>query len=81
MKNSVSFWLDLDLKTIYKRVKWNKKRPLLNREKSKETIKKLYSERKSIYKLAKYRINCNGLSKEDIVKKIIIFYKNYEINN
>ena len=27
------------------------------------TINKLYAQRKNIYKLAKYKINCNNLSK------------------
>ena len=36
-------------------------------------IDKLYAERKNIYNLAKYKINCNNLDKESIVKKIIIF--------
>ena len=38
-------------------------------------INKLYNERKNIYKLAKYKINCNNLNKENIVKKIINFYE------
>ena len=36
LKNSLSFWLDLNIKTITKRVKWNKKRPLLNQKKQKK---------------------------------------------
>ena len=76
LKNSVSFWLDLNLNAIKKRVKWNKKRPLLNLNKKKDVIEKLYIERKSIYKLAKYKINCNNLAKEAITKKIIYFYEN-----
>ena len=79
LKNSLSFWLDLNLKAINKRVKWNNKRPLLNQENAGEVIKKLYSERKNIYKLAKYKINCNMLSKEEIVKKIILLYENDKI--
>ena len=81
LKNSLSFWLDLNLNTINKRVKWSKKRPLLNQEKDEEIIKKLYSERKNIYKLAKYKINCNKLSKATIAKKIILFYENYKIKH
>ena len=81
LKNSLSFWLDLNLNTINKRVKWSKKRPLLNQEKDEEIIKKLYSERKNIYKLAKYKINCNKLSKTAITKKIILFYENYKIKH
>ena len=80
-RNSLSFWLDLNLKTINKRIKWNKRRPLLNQENAEEIIKKLYSERKNIYKLAKYKINCNNLTKEDIAKKIIFFYENYKIKH
>ena len=81
LKNSLSFWLDLNLNTINRRVKWNNKRPLLKQKNSEEIIKKLYSVRKNIYKLAKYKINCNNLTKEDIAKKIIFFYENYKIKH
>ena len=77
IKNSLSFWLDLNLKIINKRIKWNNKRPLLKQEDSEEIIKKLYSERKNIYKLANHRIVCNNLSKEDVANKIIIFYEKH----
>ena len=79
LKNSLSFWLDLNPKTIYERVKWNKKRPLLNHENTEEIIKRLYAERKDIYKLAKYKINCDKMKKEKIAEKIIFFYENYKI--
>jgi len=79
LKNSISFWLDLNLKTINKRIKWNKKRPLLKVENKEEVIKKLYSERKKIYKQAEYTINCDKLKKEEIIEKIIFFYENSKI--
>ena len=75
LKDSVSIWLDINLKILNKRVKWNKKRPLLNEEDSQMKINKLYNERKNIYKLAKYRINCNNLSKANIANKIIVYYE------
>ena len=75
LKNSVSIWLDVNLKTLNKRIKWNKKRPLLHGENTQAIINKLYAQRKNIYNLAKYKINCNDLSKESIVKKIIVFYE------
>ena len=75
LKDSVSIWLDVNLKTLNKRVNWNKKRPLINEEDSQMKINQLYAERKNIYKMANYRINCNNLSKEEIVKKIITFYE------
>ena len=77
LKNSISVWLDVNLKTLNKRIKWNKKRPLLKKENAEEIIKNLYFKRKNIYKLAKYKINCNNLTKENIVKKIIFFYEKH----
>ena len=75
LKDSVSVWLDVNLKTLNKRVNWNKKRPLINEGDSQIKINQLYAERKNIYKMANYRINCNNLSKEDIANKIITFYE------
>ena len=75
LKDSVSIWLDVNLKTLNKRVKWNEKRPLINEENSQIKINQLYAERKNIYKMANYRINCNNLSKKDIANKIITFYE------
>ena len=79
LKNSLSFWLDLNLKAITRRVKWNKKRPLLNQQNAEEIIKKLYLKRKDIYKLANYKINCNKMTKDEIAKKIIFYYENHKI--
>jgi len=77
LKNTISIWLDADLKDLNKRIKWNNKRPLLNEENNQKKINKLYDERKNIYKLANHKINCNNLSKESIAKKIITFYEKY----
>jgi len=75
LKNTISVWLDINLKTINERIKWNNKRPLLKGENTQQIINKIYAERKSIYNLANYKINCNYLKKESIVKKIISFYE------
>ena len=75
LKDSVSIWLDLNLKTLNKRTKWNIKRPLLNERDNQKKINKLYARRKNIYKLSKYKINCNNLNKENIAKKIIAFHE------
>ena len=77
LKNSISMWLETDLKTLNERIKWNKKRPLLDKKNNQKKINKLYSERKNIYKLANHRIVCDNLSKEDIANKIIIFYEKH----
>jgi len=75
LKKGVSIWLNATLTTISKRVGWNDKRPLLNKKNRSKEIKKLLSVRKNIYKLANHKIDCDNLTKEDIVKKIIIYYE------
>ena len=75
LKSSISIWLDINLKTLDKRIKWKEKRPLLYGEDTLSKIKKLYAQRKNIYKLAQHRINCNNLNKEIISKKIISIYE------
>jgi shikimate kinase len=75
LKNSYSIWLDIDLTILNKRIKWNSKRPLLDKNNNKKKINKLYTERKSIYKMANNKIICNNLTKENIAKKIIKLYE------
>jgi len=77
LKNCISIWLNLDTKSLNRRLKWYKKRPLLNKDKKSKIISKLNTERANIYKLANYKIDCNKLNKEDIVKKIISIYEEH----
>ena len=75
LKSAISIWLDTDIKTLEKRVKWNEKRPLLKKNNSYKMIKKIYLERKKIYKLANYKIKCDKMNKSDLTKKIILLYE------
>ena len=75
LKNSISIWLDIDVKTINKRVGWNKKRPLLKKGNNLEKINELYNKRKDIYKKAKYKIACKDLRKNILIKKILNLYE------
>ena len=77
LKNSISIWLDVEIKNLNERVKWNQKRPLLQKGNVKKKMEDLYLERKEIYKLAKYKIVCDNISKENIVKKIIDLYEKF----
>ena len=77
LKNAISIWLNVDIKTLNKRVKWNQKRPLLKEENTHKKITELYAERKDIYKLANHKIACDNLTKEDIAEKIIALYEKY----
>ena len=77
LKNTISIWLDVDIKTLNKRVKWNQKRPLLKEENNQKKLTEIYAERKDIYKLANHKIACDKLSKKNIAEKIIALYEKY----
>ena len=70
-----SFWLDLNTNTLAKRLKNSKKRPLLNNKNIKLTLEKIYDDRKNIYSLANYKIDCNNLTTISIVNKIAKLYE------
>ena len=71
-----SFWLNWDESTLIKRIKGSKKRPLVFKSTDKE-IRTIIKNRSQIYSNAQFKINCNKLTKTEIVKKII---KIYELN-
>ena len=60
-KLSSSFWLDVTIEELSKRLKNSKQRPLLFGKNIKETVKKIYFERKKFYNEADYKIKCNSL--------------------
>ncbi len=76
IKNScISFWLDLNVKSLLTRLKNGKKRPLLNQNKLEDSINKIYSMRKKIYNEANFKIHCNSMDKSEIVYKIKKLYE------
>ena len=74
-KLSTSFWLDVPVDELIKRLKKNKKRPLLLNKNLSETVKKIYFDRRKIYNEADYRIKCNSLRSGEIVNKILNLYE------
>ena len=77
LKNAISVWLDIDLKILNQRLKWNQKRPLLKKYNNQKKLNELYEQRKNIYQLANHKIVCDKLNKEDIVNQIIGLYEKY----
>jgi len=73
---SISFWLDVNTDILISRLKKNKKRPLLYKKNLIETVKKIYLERKKTYSEADFKIRCESLKPELIVKKILDLYEN-----
>ena len=73
--SSISFWLDVEVNELIKRLNKTRKRPLLFQKNLKETVNKLYYERKKTYSEANFRIKCNFKKPENIVKNILEFYE------
>ena len=74
LTNHFSFWLKWDESTLIKRIKNSKKRPLAFKSTDDE-IKTIIKDRSRIYKKAQFKINCNKLTKNEILQKIIEIYE------
>ena len=74
-KFSTSFWLDVPIHELIKRLKKSRQRPLLYKKNIADTVKKIYFDRKKIYNEADYRIKCNSLKSGEIVGKILEIYE------
>ncbi len=77
LENHISFWLNWDIKTLVNRIKDSKKRPIAYKS-SKIEIEELIKKRSTIYSKAMYKINCENLTKNEIVRKIIKIYETYK---
>ena len=77
LENHISFWLNWKSSTIISRISKSKKRPIAFNS-SENNLKRVINERTSFYSEAKFKINCETLTKNMIVKNIIELYgKNY----
>ena len=74
-KHSISFWLDVPIETLLKRLKKSKNRPVLGKEKTDGSIKKIYYIRKKFYNKADYRIKCKTSNLKQVIEKILYFYE------
>ena len=76
LKNHISFWLDWDSKILIDRINNSSKRPLAVKA-TKNELSDVIKKRSNIYSKAMYKVNCNGLTKIELVTKIL---DTYEIN-
>tara|TARA_X000000950_G_scaffold7857_1_gene8661 strand:- start:70 stop:582 length:513 start_codon:yes stop_codon:yes gene_type:complete len=74
IKNHLSFWLNWSDKILVNRIKNSKKRPLVSNASENEIID-LIKKRSNIYSKALYKIECDSLTKKEIVKKILKIYE------
>ncbi|MDC3207831.1 shikimate kinase [Candidatus Pelagibacter sp.] len=70
LTNHMSFWLQWDDKTLVERIKNSIKRPVAIQSSNDELLE-LIKKRSSIYSKARYKINCNNLTKLEIVEKVM----------
>ena len=70
----ISFWLNWDSKTLVNRIKKSKKRPVAFKS-SKNELLQLIKGRNLIYSNALYKIDCEDLSKNEIVNNILKIYE------
>ena len=74
IKNHLSFWLNWSDTILVNRIKNSKKRPLVSNTSENEIID-LIKKRSNIYSKALYKIECDSLTKKEIVEKILNIYE------
>ena len=74
LSNNFSFWLNWNTETLLGRIKKNKKRPIAFNSSDTELIS-LIKDRSKIYSKAQIKINCNNLTKSEIIEKILKIYE------
>ena len=74
LNNHFSVWLNWKHSTIIKRILKSKKRPIAFNS-NESNLKKLITERSIIYSKANFKINCETLTKNMIVKQIADLYE------
>ena len=71
---SKTFWLDWNLDTLISRIRKKNNRPVASALNNEE-LKNLIIERSKYYSKAKYKINCQKLTRSEIIKKILNLYE------
>ena len=74
LKNHISFWLSWKNSTIINRILSSKKRPIAFNS-NESDLKKMINERSIIYSEADFKINCETLTKNMIIKNVIELYE------
>ena len=74
LKNDCSIWLKWEKNTLISRLTKSKKRPITHNLKRKDLIN-LIDNRSKIYSLSEFKVNCDKMNKNEIVKKILEIYE------
>ena len=76
LKDHLSIWLSWNHEILLNRIKNSKKRPLAFNSSENEIID-LIKKRSNIYSKALYKIECDNLTKNEIVKEILKIYETH----
>jgi len=74
LANHISFWLKWESKTLINRISKSLKRPIVLSS-TKEELINLIKKRSNIYAKALYKINCENLTKAELINKILKIYE------
>ncbi len=74
LKNHISFWLNWNPQTLVNRIYKSVKRPI-TLDATKNDLIEMINKRSKIYSKALYKIDCENLSKNKIVEKILKIYE------
>tara|TARA_B100001248_G_C27181725_1_gene362674 strand:- start:113 stop:631 length:519 start_codon:yes stop_codon:yes gene_type:complete len=74
LENHVSFWLKWKDETLVNRIKNSQKRPIAFKA-TKNELKELIKKRSIVYSKAMYKIDCDGLTKNEIATNILKIYE------
>ena len=74
LENHISFWLNWDIKTLVNRIKNSQKRPIAFNASKNELIE-LIKKRSIVYSKAMYKVDCEKLTKNEIVDIILKIYE------
>ena len=80
LTNSLSIWLKWKDEILLERIKKSFKRPLAVNSSKKEIIN-MIKKRSSIYSKALYNIDCNKLTKDQLVNEIVNIYEANKVNS
>ena len=75
LSKHLSFWLNWKSEILIRRIKNSSKRPIVIHSSSSE-LNNLIKKRSIIYAKALYNIDCNELTKNQVVNKILNIYEN-----
>ena len=80
LTNSLSIWLKWKDEILLERIKKSFKRPLAVNSSKKELLN-MIKKRSGIYSKALYNIDCNNLTKHQLVNVILNIYETNKVNN